>query len=319
MKLSWILILVVMAANCAAQKQQKIYFRKNDGRYLPTREGCDYMQLIQETGYQTNIYNVFEYYPDSAKKFIGQSTKIVPLNLEGPAMSYFHNGKKMRFCTYKDNKPVGLVYDFYPNGKPYTVKDYLVTADDSATRYNIIACLDSAGKALVTDGNGYFAGFDDDFEYLQEYGKIKDGKRDSLWTGKDEQLKLSFTERYDNGKLMTGLSVDSAGVKHSYQQRRAWPQYKGGYKAFRNFLSKRIVYPIDAQNRSYEGMVLLSFTIEKDGVLNDIKVLHGVDLIMDKEAIRVLKASAVNWRAGTAYGIPVKVGFSVPINFTIDD
>jgi protein TonB len=65
-----------------------------------------------------------------------------------------------------------------------------------------------------------------------------------------------------------------------------------------------------------QGKVILSFVIEKDGVLSDVVVLHSVSKNIDDEAVRVLKLSR-KWEPAFCYGRPVRVRYSIPISFTL--
>jgi protein TonB len=64
------------------------------------------------------------------------------------------------------------------------------------------------------------------------------------------------------------------------------------------------------------GRVIVGFTVEKDGKLSDFKVEKSLGTKFDTEALRVLKKSP-KWIPGRLKGKPVRVRYSVPINFTI--
>jgi protein TonB len=62
--------------------------------------------------------------------------------------------------------------------------------------------------------------------------------------------------------------------------------------------------------------VVLTFVVERDGSLTDIKVLRSLGSGTDEEAVRVLKASP-KWKPGIQNGRPVRVQYSIPVNFTL--
>lgn len=95
------------------------------------------------------------------------------------------------------------------------------------------------------------------------------------------------------------------------------PEYHGGMKNFYDYLSKSIKYPEDAQANNIQGKVHLSFTVEKNGKLTDIKIVKGISESMNKEALRVLDESP-NWMPGIQNGKPVRVKYNLSINFTLD-
>ncbi len=94
------------------------------------------------------------------------------------------------------------------------------------------------------------------------------------------------------------------------------PAPVGGDAAWTKFLMKNLHYPDQAIDAEKSGKVWISFVIEKDGTLTDIKVLRGPGYGMDQEALRVLK-KAPAWTPGIQRGKPVRVAFTLPINFSL--
>ncbi|MEO8795794.1 MAG: TonB family protein, partial [Daejeonella sp.] len=94
------------------------------------------------------------------------------------------------------------------------------------------------------------------------------------------------------------------------------PEFPGGMKAFYEYLSKSIQYPAEAKKNNVSGKVILSFIVEKNGSLNDIKVLRGVGSGLDEEAIRVMKGSP-KWLPGKENGKPVRVAYTLPMQFSL--
>ncbi|TRX22496.1 hypothetical protein FNW25_14405 [Flavobacterium franklandianum] len=46
--------------------------------------------------------------------------------------------------------------------------------------------------------------------------EIKNGFKDSTWVGKDKKLKITYTENYNNGDFISGVSIDSNKEEHKY-------------------------------------------------------------------------------------------------------
>ena len=63
--------------------------------------------------------------------------------------------------------------------------------------------------------------------------------------------------------------------------------------------------------------MIISFIVEKDGSLTDIKVEKSIDPLFDKEAVRVVK-SMPKWEPGMWNGKPARVKFFVPIRFRLE-
>lgn len=94
------------------------------------------------------------------------------------------------------------------------------------------------------------------------------------------------------------------------------PQFPGGEQKLLNYLSKNIKYPIEAQEKGEQGKVSVSFTVNKDGSLTDIKIARGISPSLDKEALRVVKAMP-NWVPGKIGGKTVRATFTTPLVFRL--
>jgi protein TonB len=93
------------------------------------------------------------------------------------------------------------------------------------------------------------------------------------------------------------------------------PTFKGGgLDKFRDWVGKRTTYPQAAYERKLRGTVFLTFIVEKDGTVSNITVVKGVDPILDNEAISAISQSP-KWTPGLQRGQPVRVRFSIPMNF----
>lgn len=95
------------------------------------------------------------------------------------------------------------------------------------------------------------------------------------------------------------------------------PEFPGGPQAMYKFLGENIKYPVIAQENGIQGRVVCQFTVNKDGSLVDIEVVRsGGDASLDKEAVRVIK-SMPKWKAGKQRGKPVRVKYTLPVNFKL--
>lgn len=96
------------------------------------------------------------------------------------------------------------------------------------------------------------------------------------------------------------------------------PQFKGGTKGMNDFLKNNIRYPYVAQRDGKEGKVYLTFIIEKDGSISNIKILNdGPGGGCGQEAMRVV-SKMPNWIPGEQFGKKVRVKCTLPINFRLN-
>ena len=89
------------------------------------------------------------------------------------------------------------------------------------------------------------------------------------------------------------------------------PEFPGGIIAFDKFIEKN--FKIPQENLQLKGKVYVSFIVEKDGSLNDIKILRDIGAGTGAEAIRVLKSSP-KWSPGKQNNKLVRVLYSLPIS-----
>lgn len=94
------------------------------------------------------------------------------------------------------------------------------------------------------------------------------------------------------------------------------PEFAGGMQGWGQYLAANLNYPEPAKTNKVEGRVILSFIVEKDGKISDIKVLRGVGSGLDEEAVRVVKNSP-SWKPGIQAGLPVRVAYTMPVFFQL--
>ncbi len=90
----------------------------------------------------------------------------------------------------------------------------------------------------------------------------------------------------------------------------------GGFIAFIKWLTKTLQYPKQAQQAKIEGKVLVSFLINTDGSITELKIEKNVHPLLDNEAMRVMRTMP-KWRPGMAKGKPCQTKISIPVVFQI--
>ena len=95
------------------------------------------------------------------------------------------------------------------------------------------------------------------------------------------------------------------------------PKFNGGDAIeFSKWVNGQLVYPQAAKDARIQGRVTLSFVIETDGKLDNVKVLRGVSPELDAEAVRVVSSSP-DWTPAQINGKPVRVTYTFPIVFQL--
>ena len=152
-----------------------------------------------------------------------------------------------------------------------------------------------------------------------------------LATVEIEKLKAKLAELKKANKL---VAPELAGQDHA-------PYYPGGTTALMKFLSTHIKYPADAERCGVEGRVMVTFYVEPDGKVSDVKVAKTdlknrlSDKKFDKysdidkfamrekgegqlkeEALRVV-SMMVDWKPAQRRGKPARVKYSLPVTFRL--
>ena len=94
------------------------------------------------------------------------------------------------------------------------------------------------------------------------------------------------------------------------------PEFPGGELGLRKYIATHVKYPNIARENGIEGKVYVRFCVTSKGTVEKVSIARGVDPILDKEALRVVKALP-KWKPGEQRGKKVNVWYTVPINFQL--
>jgi len=132
-------------------------------------------------------------------------------------------------------------------------------------------------------------------------------------TLKTETVKI-ISEGAIDGEKKSDLLID----EEIFQIVENMPKFQGqDQDAFRLFIQQNLKYPIEAKKNKEQGRVFISFVVDKEGQIKNVKIERGVSPFLDKEAIRVVKSSP-NWEPGTQGGQKVNVQYTFPIVFKLN-
>ena len=95
------------------------------------------------------------------------------------------------------------------------------------------------------------------------------------------------------------------------------PEFPGGMTKFFQYLSDNIKYPDVARKNNVQGIVIIAFTVEKNGKIGEIHVDHSLTPETDAESVRVFSHSP-KWIPAIQSGNPVKVRMILPVKFSFN-
>ena len=261
--------------------------------------------LPPDTAVDKQLFIVKGYYPNGKIKMIAGSslTHSLPLKLQGNYIDFFPNGHKMRITNFVNGRQLGDVIAYFPNGRFYYKKTF---SEEITEKPDILLddCSDSTGKVLTENGNGYWVEYKEDFSSVSAKGKVVNGRPDSTWSFVQANG-YTAVRRYKDGKPLSVISVNQAA------------SYPGGPDNLSRFIAMHVRYPQQAHDQGIVGTVTVSFVVEKDGSLSNVHVKQGIGGGCDEEAVRVVKLSP-KWHPAIQDGVPLRVDYSVPVNFSLD-
>ncbi|PVY42995.1 TonB family protein [Pontibacter virosus] len=97
------------------------------------------------------------------------------------------------------------------------------------------------------------------------------------------------------------------------------PEFKGGMAEMLKFLGTNIKYPDVAKSNGLEGLVVISFVVETNGSISEVKTVKPLSKETDEEAMRVVKQMNGQWTPGRQNGKAVRVRYTLPIKFALKD
>jgi len=126
-----------------------------------------------------------------------------------------------------------------------------------------------------------------------------------------------YPVRVDEAIPVHPAAAPSSGDEDKvYTMAEVMPEFPGGQNALFAFLGKNIQYPADALESKKQGTVYVSFVVNTDGKVTDVKMLRGLHPSLDKEAMRVVSRMP-NWTPGMQNGKPVKTQYNLPVKFLL--
>jgi TonB family protein len=158
--------------------------------------------------------------------------------------------------------------------------------------------------------------------FLVEYG---DAGSQTLAALQQKYGQADFTEpitvkdKNGNGRMFSMLQY----IKHNTTQDTTVftvveevPEYQGGFEAMMDKIKENLQYPKEARKNKIDGTTYISFIVEIDGTLSEVRIVKGFDATCDAEAERVVKLLNT-WIPGKQNGEPVRVRFVLPIKFKL--
>lgn len=276
---------------------------------VTTEANHKYYRIIKDYYSEKDSYQITDHYKSGTVQMIGNSKYKDLLHKEGQFIYYYENGSKESVVNYIDNLQTGKQFNWYQNGQPKSETEYFINPNEHFPDYKIFQFWDSNGNQKIIDGNGEYETKTDNY---YEIGKLENGLKQGTWQGSIKSSNLNYHEIYDKGKLTKGTTTDSQNIKYEYTLLSSKGGPKKGLKHFYQFLGSNFNISNEARANNITGKIVLSFNIESNGNVSDLKVTNGLGYGLDEEAIRIIK-NYKDWIPAKSRGISHKIQYIVPI------
>ena len=174
-------------------------------------------------------------------------------------------------------------------------------------------------KSIQTYQDGVLHGLDmewHDNDSLMHSIGYKQGKYDGELKTYYKSGKLKRKELYKEGEQQYGKCYAEDGSEMAFVPYREMPVFRGGERAMLQYLAQNIRYPASSQRNRESGVVVINFTVNKYGGINNPRVIRSISRDLDNEALRVVSKMS-GWTPGTFEGEKVDVLYTLPVKFTI--
>ncbi|MBF4506756.1 energy transducer TonB [Flavobacterium sp. JLP] len=174
----------------------------------------------------------------------------------------------------------------------------------------------------------------DKIEVIEDSSSIKTIHKEIITSNNDTAPKIKET-KFKNHKshhihkkekflsLAKTESGDAVSYAYPYEDNAVYgfagidvrPDYPGGIELFYEIFRNEFKIPKDLKKST--GIIKMSFVIEKDGRIDEIKIIEDLGFGTGEEAIRVLKKFE-KWTPGETSGRKVKTYYTLPITLELD-
>ena len=261
----------------------------------------DIVQQGEDTVYyrkaikESNHYTILDYYINDTLQMHGVFSNHEDEIHHGQFSFYYQSGNIQCSGLYQNNKKEGI-WKYYDDTTKQTIKKkggFLQGKKEGIWEYYNNKSDSYLAKTInFKSGNkhGIYTEYTPQ-EDIYTQGKYDDKKMTGTWLFYNKAGKITSKELYENDSLIKYTFFDKNGKKIKNN-----PPYKKEILvnkeqlSFQKYIRKEIKYPTEAVDRNIQGNVYISFTIQKNGTISNIKLKKENHELLNKEAIRLIRS-----------------------------
>ncbi len=196
-----------------------------------------------------------------------------------------------------------------------TMYDYVAQKPEEVSQQNDTIKIEYRGDTGTPNAVIYIV----DGELADGIGDLQPQMIESMSVLKDDSVneikeKYNLTGEYD-GVINITLKKEDEVLQFVLLD---MPTFNGGDEnEFSKWANRQIMYPAEAKAAKAEGKIYVSFHVEMDGSVNDVKVLNSIHPAIDAEVVRVVSSSPKWSAAKPDASRPESLKFAIPFIFDI--
>ncbi|MFO7658486.1 MAG: TonB family protein [Bacteroidales bacterium] len=256
-----------------------------------THENASYYRLLDVDTVKI-LFLVKDYYRTGKLQMDGAYRSINPDIRVGEFNYWYENGQKHIQCNFNEDILDGYYREWYKNGKLKNEKFF---------KNSLIEGIESDW-----DENGL----------LTKSTMYKNGLKHGSFITYYPNGQLLRKDIYENDKLQKGKCYTASGEDTTYFSYFIMPKFKNGLESFKKYVQEKLHYPEIARLNDEEGQVYVRFTVDINGNVSRIKLIHEDKDYFNQEALRVVSSSP-EWIPGKRDGKVIDVTITIPILFRL--
>ncbi|WP_347050252.1 hypothetical protein [Flavobacterium olei] len=204
-------LLLMISVNLSAQismVSKKIFLDSLNRECKP--ENQLYTRVITNYSQKSVRYVVTDFYKNGRKKMTGSTLDRDILKKDGEFIYYYKNGTKESVVDYTDDHKSGKEINWYENQSKKSEKQNIWNPKTKTVQTLILNFWNEDKEQTVLDGNGEYEATENS---ITEKGILKNGLKQGVWQGTDSINKITFTENYDKGVLLSTTKSKESSKK----------------------------------------------------------------------------------------------------------
>ncbi len=154
---------------------------------------------------------------------------------------------------------------------------------------------------------------------LKGAGNFKNDKKEGQWKWYFDNGQKSAVEQYGNDSLLSARywNRDGSILKDPEKAVRSI-EFPGGKEALMTFMKENLVFPEDLKELDISGIVYVSFVVDTNGAVKDIKILRSPHPELSKLVIAMIKKMP-RWKPAKVHNIISESKANLPVKFTLTE